>query len=313
MSESTEPLLKLAAVDIGSNAVRCQISNVFKFVDHTLFKRVEYIRYPMRLGEDVFATGVISRPKAEKFIKLLHALHLIMQVHEVDDFMICATSAMRTATNAPELLDEIEAKLGLQIQVIDGTTEADLINLVIRQQLDGQNYLHIDVGGGSTEFNIYVNRMKVASQSFEQGSIRHMQGEDSIEIWQAMQKWVTDKSRLYHLTRAVGTGGNINKIYELARQAEGRQSDGQPIFLNQIERVVGHIASLSMEERVKVLLLNADRADVIVPAAEIYLSAMKWAKVDSMLVPQVGLKDGMLQALYERHQGATQHHFKLDF
>ncbi|RNI27431.1 phosphatase [Rufibacter immobilis] len=308
MSEATQPLLKLAAIDIGSNAVRCQISNIFRFEDHTLFKRVEYIRYPMRLGEDVFATGLISRPKAEKFMKLLHALHLLMQVHEVDDFMICATSAMRSATNAPELLDEIHQKLGLQIQVIDGTTEADLINLVIRQQLDSQNYLHIDVGGGSTEFNIYVNRMKVASQSFEQGSIRHMQGEDSMEIWQAMQNWVTEKARLYHVSQAIGTGGNINKIYEMAGKMGGK-----PIYRDQIEEVVNRIACVSMEERVKVLLLNADRADVIVPAAEIYLSAMKWAQVDTMQVPQVGLKDGILQSLYERHQGATQHHFKLDF
>ncbi|ALJ00937.1 Ppx/GppA phosphatase family protein [Rufibacter tibetensis] len=307
MSEATEPFLKLAAIDIGSNAVRCQISNVFRFEDHTLFKRVEYIRYPMRLGEDVFATGIISRPKADKFIKLLHGLYLIMQVHEVDDFMACATSAMRSAENAPEIIDEIYDKLGLQIQVIDGTTEADLINLVIRQQLDNQNYLHIDVGGGSTEFNIYVNRMKVASQSFEQGSIRHMQGDESMDMWHTMQKWVTEKARMHHVTSAIGTGGNINKIYEMAGKLGGK-----PIFRDQIEEIVQQIASYSMEERVKVLLLNVDRADVIVPAAEIYLSAMNWANVESMLVPQVGLKDGMLQSLYERHQGATQHHFKLD-
>ncbi|WP_210465146.1 MULTISPECIES: phosphatase [Rufibacter] len=307
MSEATEPFLKLAAIDIGSNAVRCQISNVFRFEDHTLFKRVEYIRYPMRLGEDVFAKGIITRPKAEKFMKLLHGLSLIMQVHEVQDFMICATSAMRTAANAQEIIDEIHDKLGLHIQVIDGTTEADLINMVIRQQLDDRNYLHIDVGGGSTEFNIYVNRMKVASQSFEQGSIRHMQGEDSLEIWQAMQAWVTEKARMHHVHHAIGTGGNINKIYDMAKLA------GKPILRDQIEAIVQEIASYSMEERVKVLLLNADRADVIVPAAEIYLSAMNWANLENMLVPQVGLKDGMLQSLYERHQGATQHHFKLDF
>jgi exopolyphosphatase / guanosine-5'-triphosphate,3'-diphosphate pyrophosphatase len=308
MSSSTEPLLRLAAVDIGSNAVRCQISNVFKFEDQVLFKRVEYIRYPMRLGEDVFASGVISKPKSEKFLKLLHALHLLMEVHEVHDYMICATSAMRSATNAHEILTEVQKKLGLHIQVIDGTTEADLINLVIRQQLDDKNYLHIDVGGGSTEFNIYVNRMKVASRSFEQGSIRHMQGEDSMEIWHAMQDWVTENAKLHHVSRAIGTGGNINKIYDMARK-----TGGKPIFRKQIEEVVEHIASLTMEERVKVLLLNADRADVIVPAAEIYLSAMKWAHLESMLVPQVGLKDGILQSLYERHQGATHHYIKQDF
>ncbi|MFC0607159.1 MULTISPECIES: Ppx/GppA phosphatase family protein [Rufibacter] len=297
--------MKLAAIDIGSNAVRCQISNVFKFEHHTLFKRVEYIRYPMRLGEDVFATGIISKPKAEKFITFLNALKLLMQVHEVHDFMICATSAMRSAQNAPDIIAEVQRRLGLQIQVIDGTTEADLINMVIRQQLDDRNYLHIDVGGGSTEFNIYVNRLKVASRSFEQGSIRHMQGDDSQEMWLAMQNWVTENAKLHHVTRAIGTGGNINKIYDMARK-----SVGKPIFRKQIEEVVEQIACLSMEERVKVLLLNADRADVIVPAAEIYLSAMKWAHVESMLVPQVGLKDGILQMLFERHQGTTQHLFR---
>jgi exopolyphosphatase/guanosine-5'-triphosphate,3'-diphosphate pyrophosphatase len=308
MTEATEPLLKLAAIDIGSNAVRCQISNVFRYEQHTLFKRVEYIRYPMRLGEDVFASGVISKKKTEKFIKLLHALKLLLEVHEVTDYMICATSAMRSATNALEIIQEVHKKLGMDIQVIDGTTEADLINMVIRQQLDDKNYLHIDVGGGSTEFNIYVNRMKVASRSFEQGSIRHMQGDESQEMWSAMQDWVTDKAKLHHVTRAIGTGGNINKIYDMARK-----TGGKPIFKKQIEEVVDHISSLSMEERVKVLLLNADRADVIVPAAEIYLSAMKWAHIESMLVPQVGLKDGMLQALLERHQEGIHHHFKIDF
>ncbi|WP_192823663.1 phosphatase [Rufibacter sp. LB8] len=300
--------MRLAAIDIGSNAVRCQISNVFRYEDHTLFKRVEYIRYPMRLGEDVFATGIISQAKAEKFIKFLHALKLLMEVHGVHDYMICATSAMRSAHNAQEILHEVQKRLGLHIQVIDGTTEADLINMVIKQQLDDRNYLHIDVGGGSTEFNIFVNRLKVASISFEQGSIRHMQGDESEEIWNTMQKWVTENARHYHVTRAIGTGGNINKIYDMAKKAAGK-----PIFRKQIEEVVDHISSMSMEERVKVLLLNADRADVIVPAAEIYLSAMKWAHVESMLVPQIGLKDGILQSLYERHQGATQHHFKLDF
>ncbi|MGV3541278.1 MAG: Ppx/GppA phosphatase family protein [Rufibacter sp.] len=307
ISNKTEPILKLAAIDIGSNAVRCQISNVFKYDHHTLFKRVEYIRYPMRLGEDVFATGVISARKAEKFITFLHSLQLLMQVHEVDDFMVCATSAMRTARNAAEILQEVQNRLGMHIQVIDGTTEADLINMVIRQQLDDQNYLHIDVGGGSTEFNIYANRLKVASRSFEQGSIRHMQGEDSVEIWEGMKEWITENARLHHVTRAIGTGGNINKIYDLSRK-----SDGSPIFRQQIEDVVNHIASLTMEERVKVLLLNADRADVIIPAAEIYLSAMQWANIDTMLVPQVGLKDGMLQSLFERHQNKIQHHFKLE-
>lgn len=289
--------MKLAAIDIGSNAVRCQISSVLNQNGRVFFKRVEYVRYAIRFGEDVFSSGYISDPKVEKFVKLLHAFQLLLDVHDVDYHMICATSAMRNAFNAQEIIDRVQQQLGMEIQVIDGEMEAELINKVIYNFLDEQrNYLHIDVGGGSTEFNIYVNRQKVASQSFEQGSIRHMQGRDSEELWNRMKVWIEENAKKYHLSRAVGTGGNINKIFEIAGK-----SAGKPIFRKQIEEVASYIASLTMEQRITDLLLNPDRADVIVPASEIYLSAMKWAKLESMIVPTVGLKDGMLHALYERH------------
>ncbi|WP_242920256.1 Ppx/GppA phosphatase family protein [Pontibacter liquoris] len=293
--------MKLAAIDIGSNAVRCQISSVLHQNGKVIFKRVEYIRYAIRLGEDVFSNGLISDRKADKFVKLLHAFQLLLEVHEVDHCMICATSAMRSSRNAPEILQRVREVLGMEIQVIDGVMEADLINRVIASFLDERNYLHIDVGGGSTEFNIYVNREKKASQSFEQGSIRHMQGRDSEVLWNRMRLWIEENAKKYHLSRAIGTGGNINKIFELAHKTTGK-----PIFRKQIEEVAGRIAAMSMEERINELLLNPDRADVILPAAEIYLSAMKWAKLESMLVPNVGLKDGMLHALYEQHYAPSE-------
>jgi exopolyphosphatase/guanosine-5'-triphosphate,3'-diphosphate pyrophosphatase len=300
-------LLKLAAIDIGSNAVRCQISSVLEYNQQVTFKRVEYIRYPIRLGEDVFDTGYISEPKQEKFIKFLHALKLLIEVHEVSDFQICATSAMRTATNAPEILAKVKDRLGLTIEVIDGTAEAELINKVIVNMLDEKNYLHIDVGGGSTEFNIYVNREKVASQSFEAGSIRHMQGNDSETIWSSMKRWVKENSKQFHVNRAIGTGGNINKIYDMAGKAQGR-----PIFRKQIEEIVQQMAAMKVEDRINIMRLNPDRADVIVPAAEIYLAAMRWSKLESMLVPAVGLKDGMLQSLYEKQSKNSQEVFNID-
>lgn len=287
--------MKLAAIDIGSNAVRCQISSVLNQNELVLFKRVEYIRYAIRFGEDVFNTGSISEHKIQKFMKLMHAYKLLLDVHDVDHFMICATSAMRNAQNAPEILHRIRETLGMEIDVIDGDAEADLINKVILNFLDDHNYLHIDVGGGSTEFNIYVNREKEASQSFEQGSIRHMHGNDSMELWNNMRSWVEENTRKYHLSHAIGTGGNINKIYDMAGK-----SQGNPISRIQIEEVVHRISQMTMEERINTLLLNPDRADVILPAAEIYLSAMNWANLDSMMVPNVGLKDGMLHALYEQ-------------
>lgn len=288
--------MKLAAIDIGSNAVRCQISSVLNQNGSVIFKKVEYVRYAIRFGEDVFNTGYISDVKIDKFVKLLKAFDLLLDVHDVDHYMVCATSAMRSSMNAPEILERVKSEVGMEISVIDGEEEANLINKVILNFLDDRNYLHIDVGGGSTEFNIYVNREKIASQSFEQGSIRHMHGRDSEELWNNMKQWIETNARKYHLSRAIGTGGNINKIYELAGK-----SNGKPIFRKQIEEVALRVAAMPLEERLTKLLLNPDRADVIVPASEIYLSAMKWAKLESMIVPSVGLKDGMMHSLYEKY------------
>ena len=148
--------MKLAVVDIGSNAIRCQISHVFTCHNAPVFKRIEYIRYPMKLGEEVFATGCISAAKETKFIKFLHALKLLMEVHEVEHSLICATSAMRMAKNAPAVIKRVYELLDLPIQVIDGIAEAEYINKVMHGLLDDKNYLHIDVGGGSTEFNVYA-------------------------------------------------------------------------------------------------------------------------------------------------------------
>lgn len=300
------PLLKLAAIDIGSNAVRCQISAVLHYGDRYRLKRVEYVRYPLRLGEDVFASGHISQPRQDKFVKLLHALKLLMEVHDVapNHYLVCATSAMRTAKNGQEVADRIQRELGMTVQVIDGQAEAAFINRVIEQLLeDKKHYLHIDVGGGSTEFNIYHDRRKVASQSFEVGSIRRMQQEESgmdtdalNGTWKRMEDWVTENARRFHVTRAIGTGGNINKLYSMAQP----QLD-KPVTRARIATVLDHLTSMSMDERVNVAMLNPDRADVIVPAGHIYLAAMEWANIHTMLVPDIGLKDGMLQSLFEEH------------
>lgn len=301
------PLLKLAAIDIGSNAVRCQISAVLHYGDRYRLKRVEYVRYPLRLGEDVFATGTISEKKQEKFIKFLHALKLLMEVHDVapNHYLICATSAMRTAANGQAVADRIQRELGMHIQVIDGQAEAAYINRVIEHLLeDKKHYLHIDVGGGSTEFNIYYDRRKVASQSFEVGSIRRMQQQESglastdaqNSLWQRMEEWVRENGRRYHVTRAIGTGGNINKLYSLAQP----QLD-KPVTRRRIATVLDQLTRMTMDERVNVAMLNPDRADVIVPAGHIYLSAMEWAGIQQMIVPDIGLKDGMLQTLFEEH------------
>ena len=296
-------LTKLAAIDIGSNAVRCQISAVLFFNGRYRLKRVEYVRYPLRLGEDVFATGEIPPRKADKFVKFLHALKLLMEVHEVSHCLICATSAMRTASNGAAIAARIKQELDMDIHIIDGQAEALYINRVIEHLLeDNRHYLHIDVGGGSTEFNIYHDRRKVAAQSFEIGSIRRMQQEESgrtVEemngLWQRMEAWVRENARRYHVTRAIGTGGNINKLYSMSPA-----SPNKPVTKRSVQALLDRLGAMSMSERVNIAMLNPDRADVIVPAGHIYLAAMEWAGVSSMIVPDIGLKDGMLQALFEQ-------------
>ena len=223
------PLRKLAAIDIGSNAVRCQISAVLYYEGRYRLKRVEYVRFPMRLGEDVFASGQISPAKERSLSSFCTRCKLLMEVHDVAHYLICATSAMRSAANgAGHCRPRAASELGMEIKVIDGQDEAFYINRVIEHVLeDNKHYLHIDVGGGSTEFNIYHDRRKVAAQSFEIGSIRRMQQEESGEPTPRPGRALGPHGSLgarttpasYHVTRAIGTGGNINKIYSLSPAA----------------------------------------------------------------------------------------------
>ncbi len=301
--------IKLAAIDIGSNAIRCQISSVLLFEGTYTFKKLEYVRYPLRLGEDVFAGGIIGERRAEKLQQFLHSMKLLMAVHDVEAYRICATSAMRSAQNGVELAHQIRQRLRMKIDIIDGVAEAGYVDRILTAVLaDGRHYLHIDVGGGSTEFNLYVNREKVASQSFEIGSIRRLQAQDeeSNTTWEAMKAWVKLHARQYHVSRAIGTGGNIGKLYDMAHR-----TPGQPIFRRQIDEIHTRLAAMTIDERIRIALLNPDRADVIVPAAHIYLKAMQWAKIESMIVPDVGLKDGILQALLEEQLGSTMANYQL--
>ncbi len=290
--------MKLAAIDIGSNAARLQISKVLTDDGRISFKKVEYVRFPLRLGHDVFNTGQISPEGEVRLFKMLLSFRLLMELHEVTDYLICATSAMREATNTPDIVTRIQGQLAMKIHLIDGTREAELINNVVVQALDDdKNYLHVDVGGGSTELNLYVERVKVASRSFKIGSVRLLEGKEQKGDWEKMQRWISDhvdpeRAEIV----AVGTGGNISKLFTLATHKLTPTS----ISIAELERLQAHIASFSLEDRMNKLRLNDDRADVIVPAAQIYLSAMRWAGATTMLVPDLGLKDGIIQAVYER-------------
>lgn len=292
--------MKFAAIDIGSNAARLQISSVLENEGMISFKRVEYVRFALRLGHDVFSHGAISPESEVRVFKLLHAYKLLMDLHEVQDYAICATSAMREATNSAELVTRIQKILDMKIQIIDGAREAELINDVVVKSLDPKkNYLHIDVGGGSTELNFYRNQEKFASKSFKIGSVRLLEGKEKEGDWDKMKKWISlQMESLKGPVFAVGTGGNISKLYNLSTQV----GDEKTMDLAELKRISAYISGFTYEERVNKLRLNTDRADVIVPAASIYLTAMELADCQSIFVPDLGLKDGIIQLLHERMQ-----------
>ncbi|HNP95539.1 MAG TPA: phosphatase [Cyclobacteriaceae bacterium] len=290
--------MKLAAIDIGSNAIRFQISTVLDRGPKALFKKLEYIRFPLRLGHDVFTTGRISKESIAKFMKLMKAYKLMIELYEADDYMFCATSAMRESDNGKELAERVYNELGLQINLISGKEEADLINRAIRSYLTDHTYLHIDVGGGSTELNIYVHGKKVKTRSFKIGSVRVLEHNDQPVMWTDMEKWIkANMKKSYGRVTAVGTGGNISKIFELAGKKPGKT-----ISMKTVLDVKSRIEKLTMDQRIYELQMNPDRADVIVPASDVYVKVMQWAHAQSILVPDVGLKDGMLLYLLEKNQ-----------
>jgi len=298
-------MIRLAAIDIGSNAIRLQVSSVISFEEKTFFKKLEYVRFPLRLGQDVFEVNEdnpsqrIGPVRAEKFLKLMKAFKLLIDLYEVDEYMGCATSAMREAENGPELVEQVSKQYGLELQIIDGDKEAEILNNALMSYLEpDMTYLHIDVGGGSTELNLYVNRKKITARSFPIGSVRRLNTRKSLDkVWDEMRQWIrANIKKEFGKVTAIGTGGNINKIVDLS----GKRAS-KIISLSKVISTRDFVAGHSLEDRINKLQLNPDRADVIVPASDIYITAMQWAKATKILVPEVGLKDGIMQMLFEKH------------
>ncbi|MEX2230760.1 MAG: phosphatase [Cyclobacteriaceae bacterium] len=298
--------MKLAAIDIGSNAIRFQVSTILDNSAVVLFKKLEYVRFPLRLGHDVFTTGRISPQSQGKFKKLMKAYKLLLELYEVQDYMFCATSAMREAENGQKLADEVLEQFGITIHIIDGDREAEIINRAIHSFLTDKTYLHIDVGGGSTELNLYTGGKKIKTRSFRIGSVRILEHNDSPQMWQEMEQWIKEQVKKdYGRVTAVGTGGNITKIFELAQLKPGKT-----MSLKKIREIQKMIGNYSLEERIYKLQMNPDRADVIMPAADIYTKVMEWAHASSILVPDVGLKDGMMLLMFEKNSKQQRIEFK---
>jgi len=295
-------VLKFGAIDIGSNAVRLLITNVFESENGPVFKKSSLIRVPIRLGEDVFTDGVIGTVKGAKLVDTMRAFRLLLGVHDVVSFRACATSAMRNATNGEELVERISEEAGLDIEVIQGKKEADIIfsNHFEEKLMKDRSYLYIDVGGGSTELTVFSDNKPIASRSFRIGTLRLLNNKVEPEYWDKLLNWVEKHTNGLENLDAIGSGGNINKMYKMV-EIPGRL----PMSRGRLKNLHIMLREMSYEDRISKLGLNPDRADVIVPACEIFRAILKRAKIKDIYVPEFGLSDGITRLLYENYRIAN--------
>ncbi|SOC81204.1 exopolyphosphatase / guanosine-5'-triphosphate,3'-diphosphate pyrophosphatase [Salinimicrobium sediminis] len=288
---------KYAAIDIGSNAVRLLIMTITEQEDREpIFKKTSLVRVPIRLGADVFLTKRISEENIVRMIDTMQAFKLLMKSHKIEKYKACATSAMRESHNGDEVAAVIEEKTGVKINIIDGNDEAAIIaatDLHALIQTD-KTYLYVDVGGGSTEFTLYSSGKTVASRSFKLGTVRLLEDMVPPEVWEETETWIKKVTRNYSKIDLIGSGGNINNIFKSSGKANGK-----PLSFLYLSSYYQLLQSFTYEERITELNLNQDRADVIVPAAKIYLSAMKWTRARRIYVPKIGLSDGIIKSLYQ--------------
>lgn len=291
---------KFAAIDIGSNAVRLLISTVTEQEGRApIFKKTSLVRVPIRLGADVFMTQMISEENQVRMVDTMQAFKLLMKSHKIEKYKACATSAMREANNGVEVAQLIEDKTGVVIDIIDGNHEAAIIAATDLQLMiqDDKTYLYVDVGGGSTEFTLYSGGTTVASKSFKLGTVRLLKNMVEEELWEEVEDWIKKVTKEYAKVDLMGSGGNINNIFK-----SSGKSVGKPLSYLYLSSYYQLLNSFTYEERITELNLNADRADVIIPAARIYLSAMKWSRARRIFVPKIGLADGIIKSLHQESQ-----------
>jgi len=287
---------KYGAVDIGSNAIRLLVMSVIEQEGKdTLFKKTSLVRVPIRLGAEVFLDGKISENSANRMVDAMTAFKLLMKTHNITRFRACATSAMREASNGRQVAEAIEKKSGLSINIIDGNDEAAIIASTDLKNLiqDDKVFLYVDVGGGSTELTVFANGKNVASKSFKLGTVRLLEDRVDESIWGEMELWIKKELKDYKHVSMIGSGGNINSIFK-----KSGKKLGKPLSYLYLSSYYELMKSLSYEERITELDMNPDRADVVIPATRIYLSAMKWSKAKNVYVPKIGLSDGIVKSLY---------------
>lgn len=289
---------KYGAIDIGSNAIRLLVSNVIvQEGKEPQFKKSALIRVPIRLGADAFVSGIISEENITRMIDAMEAFKLLMKVHKVERYKACATSAMREAFNGEEVVKKVFEKTGVKISIIGGKEEAFIISSTdLKELIKGtDSYLYVDVGGGSTEFTIFSEGKILISKSFNMGTVRLLNNSklENKEIFENVERWIKKNTQDLKRISLIGSGGNINKLFKMSGLMEGK-----PITFVYLNAQYQFLKQMSYEDRISELSLNPDRADVIIPATKIYLSAMKWSGAKKIYVPKIGLSDGIIKTLY---------------
>ncbi|MFC4476261.1 Ppx/GppA phosphatase family protein [Flavobacterium chungangensis] len=287
---------KFAAIDIGSNAMRLLIANVVEQEGkEPQFNKSSLVRVPIRLGQDAFTVGEISPENIDRMVDAMKAFNLLMKVHKVERYMAFATSAMREAYNAKEVVALIKKKADIKIEIIDGKKEAAIIASTDLHHLikSDETYLFVDVGGGSTEFTLFSDGKMITSRSFKAGTVRLLNNMVHDVVWDEIEKWIKTNTADYEEVTLIGSGGNINKLFKMS----GKQQE-KPLSYIYVNSQYAFLNSLTYEQRIAELGLNSDRADVIIHATRIYLNAMKWSGARQIYVPKIGLSDGIVKAMY---------------
>jgi exopolyphosphatase/guanosine-5'-triphosphate,3'-diphosphate pyrophosphatase len=289
--------LRLAAIDIGSNAARLLISEVTPDINGVAnFNKIDLIRVPLRLGFDVFEKGIISEHRIDMILQTMKAYKHLLNVYEVKHLKACATSAMRDAKNGTDIIKKIKHETGIDIEIISGSDEASFIyENHVAENLDKEHsYLYIDVGGGSTELTFFSNNKLVFKDSYNIGTIRLLKNKVTEDVWDEMKNSIKEKTKGHKQVTAIGSGGNINKIFSLSKIKENK-----PLPLELLRDYYKELSNVPLIDRINIYKLKEDRADVIVPALQIYLNVMRWAGSNEIYVPRIGLADGLIQHLYE--------------